>query len=183
MLAEAIVVPRNEKEVFSLLPAVVPTTIVELSSSQAGALADYLEAQQLTELFADCLVLDAALLKVPTSSLCLLDLSLCVRAAPLLQRWFQEHSCPLRAGCRVVLRKRANLSAVLAEYQGCSWEWNDQGYAVVPAPAQEFSIALDVIDCPHFFQMELPGAGYLNVAVADVLPQLPHLQKKRKKKV
>ncbi len=184
MLLDALISLPDEQAVPTLFPAVIPTTLVRISPSQATALANYLEAHQLAEPLAEKLILDAALLTLPDVSDCWLDLSLLTQAEPSLLAWFQERQCSLQAGCRVIVRNGVDLSGLLNAYNGSLWEWKNQGYALVPFPAQEFSIALSIIDCPHLFQQELPLAGYLKAPVMDwshPRPLLVNVPQKKKK--
>jgi hypothetical protein len=141
---------------------VVPTTLVQIPQQHVFAFADYLDEQELTDVFANGDVLRNA-----AAGGVFLDILPMVEIAPNVVSWLKEHRCPRLPGCCRVARAENDLMIdLLTDYQGN--QWDTQGYAAIAASALEVSIALELRGCPTLLQLELPEVNSRAVTAAPL---------------
>jgi hypothetical protein len=149
-MANALTNASTLSELVSRWAVVVPTTLVQIPQEHVFAFADYLDENELSDVFAN-----GDTLRSSACSGIFLDAIPMMQLAPDVLYWLDEHHCRRLPGCcRIALSDHAVITDLLIDYQGNRWD--AQGYTAIAASALEVSIALELRRCPTLLQLEFP---------------------------
>src|SRR5438132_200367 len=142
--------PRNANATTLLI---TPTTLVCVGRGKFTSFVHYLEK----DLGIENRFVDVEVLERSAERFFFLDLVQVAQASQDAVHWLRQRRCSIIAGCRIdgfdVRRLGGLFTALLMRYDGFAWD--NQGYAVLAAPAATVGDILSRCDLPCLLQQEL----------------------------